>query len=92
MLLKSNLQIIDTYQDEYLLALLEQGEEFVHLEGIEDDGSAAYIATVIDYAAYKYRSRAVSTAGGKDGESAMPRFLRLQLNNLKLHQRIDGDI
>lgn len=89
LVLKHNLQLLDDYQDEYLLSLLEQGEEFVNLEGVSDDGSSAYTATVIDYAAYKYRSRAVSASGGVDSESAMPRFLRLQLNNLKLHQKMN---
>ena len=87
-ILKSNLQMLTSANDTYLTYLLEAGEAAIQREGITDDSSADYNACVIDYAAYLFRKRAASTAGGKDGETGMPRFLRWQLNNLLTSQRM----
>ena len=88
--LKSNLQMLTTANDTYLGYLLEAGEAAIQREGITDDGSADYEACVIDYAAYLFRKRAASTAGGKTSETGMPRFLRWQLNNLIMAQKAEA--
>lgn len=87
-LLKQNLQMITDSNDEFLIHLISAGEAAMTREGIRDDGSIDYDACIIDYAAYLFRKRGASTAGGKDGETAMPRFLRWQMNNLLLSQKI----
>jgi len=89
-LLKSDLQLLTTANDDLLAHLLNVGEANIQLEGITDDGSTEYNAIVISYAAYLFRKRAASSAGGKTGETAMPRFLRWQINNLLLHQKGGG--
>lgn len=89
-ILKLNLQMLTSANDTYLTYLLEAGEASIQREGIIDDSSADYNACVIDYAAYLYRKRAASTAGGKDGETGMPRFLRWHLNNLLTSQRMSS--
>lgn len=87
-LLKSNLQMITDSNDVYLSHLLEVGEAAIQREGVVDDGTADYESCVIDYAAYLFRKRAVSSANGSNGETAMPRFLRYQLNNILFSQKI----
>ena len=89
-LLKSNLQMITNSNDTLLAFLLQQGEAALAVEGVTADGSTMYEACVIDYAAYLFRKRAASTMatqGGKS-ETAMPRFLRWEINNLLLSQKI----
>ena len=66
--------------DEYLLHLLNTGEAAIKREGIVDDGTEDYENCVIDYAAYLFRKRAGT-------ETAMPRFLRWQLNNILVSQK-----
>ena len=87
-LLKRNLQMLTNSNDEYLAHLLEVGEAAIQREGIQDDGSADYESCVIDYAAYLFRSRAADASNGKSGATAMPRFLRYQLNNILFAQKI----
>ena len=94
-LLKTNLQLLTNTQDEYLSFLLTAAAAAMTREGISNDSSADYNACQIDYAAYLYRKRASSTQsqatgtgfapGG--GETAMPRFLRYQLNNILMSQK-----
>ncbi len=86
-LLKTDLQLITSANDSYLEFLLTQGEAAINREGITDDGSADYSAACISYAAYLFRKRAADTSGGKDGSTAMPRFLRWQMNNLLISQK-----
>lgn len=86
--LKSNLQMITSSNDELLAFLLRQGGAALATEGVTDDGSVMYEACVIDYAAYLFRKRAASTANGKASETAMPRFLRWEINNLLMSQKI----
>ena len=94
-ILKSDLQLLTAAHDEYLTQLLEIAEAAINREGIQDDSSADYAGVVISYAAWLFRKRAASTAGGggfapSGGETAMPRFLRWQLNNLLMSQKISG--
>ena len=86
-LLKANLQLITDANDPLLVHLLRQGEAAMAREGIVNDASVDYDACVIDYAAYLFRKRAASTAGGKESETGMPRFLRWQMNNLLFSQK-----
>lgn len=96
-LLKSNLQLLTSAQDDFLVFLLSAAEAAMAREGITDDESADYNACQIDYAAYLFRKRASSTGTAtlgtgfapSGGETAMPRFLRYALNNLLLSQKID---
>lgn len=66
--------------DDYLNHLLTAGEAAINREGIKDDGTADYENCVIDYAAYLFRKRAGT-------ETAMPRFLRWELNNILVSQK-----
>lgn len=87
-ILKQNLQTITDSNDALLLHLLAVGEDAITREGIQNDGSADYEGCIIDYAAYLFRKRAADTAGGKDSQTAMPRFLRYRLNNILFSQKI----
>ena len=92
-LLKTNLQLLTNTQDEYLTFLLTAAKAAMEREGIElVDCSADINACQIDYAAYLFRKRAANTSGVNGfapdgGETAMPRFLRYQLNNILLSQK-----
>ena len=86
-LLKLDLQQTTQANDTYLAYLLTSAEAFVNREGVQDDGSVEYDAVLIHYAAYLFRKRAASTAGNKDSETAMPRFLRYEMNNLLFAQK-----
>lgn len=89
-ILKSNLQMLTSANDDLLNFMLEAGAAQMGIEGITDDGSTAYEAAQIDYAAYLFRKRAAGTAGGKDSDTAMPRFLRWELNNLLMSQKVNA--
>lgn len=95
-ILKSDLQLLTNTQDEYLAFLLSAAGAAMTREGIADDGSVDYNACQISYAAYLFRKRAANTAGAggfspDGGETAMPRFLRYQLNNLLLSQKAGAE-
>lgn len=80
-ILKKDLQQLNSVNDELLKILLSQAEAAILREGIslmEDDIESEM--AVIQYAAYLFRKRA-----GTD--TAMPRFLRLQLNNMLFSQK-----
>lgn len=90
--LKADLQMLTNTRDDYLTFLLSTAEARMTRMGIEADASADYDAAQIQLAAYLFRKRAASTNGGggyapDGGESAMPRFLRLSLNELLLSQK-----
>ena len=90
--LKTDLQLLTRANDEYLKFLLAAAEKAIEREGIKTEDSPEYDAVVVFYAAYLFRKRASTTSdsgpfahGG--GETAMPRFLRYQLNNLLVSQK-----
>ena len=91
-LLKADLQLLTNTRDDYLSFLLDTAEARMTRMGIAADDSADYTAAQIQYAAYLFRKRAAGTSGAGDyapdgGETAMPRFLRLALNELLLSQK-----
>lgn len=94
-ILKHDLQRLTNAQDEYLTFLLERAAAAMAREGIQSEDTADYHACQIDYAAYLFRKRAASTQSStmgtgfasSGGETAMPRFLRYQLNNILLSQK-----
>lgn len=88
--LKADLQMLTSANDELLTFLLEAGESAIRREGIIDDGTVDYEHCVISYAAYLFRKRAAATAGGNDGDTSMPRFLRYEMNNLLFSQKTGG--
>ena len=98
-ILKMNLQLLTNTQDNFLTFLMKAAKAAMTREGISDDGSADYTACQIDYAAYLYRKRAANTAAStvgtgfapSGGETAMPRFLRYQLNNILLAQKAGAE-
>lgn len=84
-ILKKDLQMLTTANDDFLETLLDFSAEAIKQEGItliENDIKCDM--AVIQYAAYLFRKRA-------SGETAMPRFLRLQLNNMKISQAGRGE-
>lgn len=83
-ILKKDLQRLTNSDDDYLEVLLEQAEAQVKDEGIDTKDGIKGDMAVIQYAAYLFRKRA-------SGDSAMPRFLRLQLNNMKIGRKERGE-
>lgn len=99
-ILKQNLQLLTNTQDEYLTFLLTAAKAAMTREGIaEENCSADYNACQIDYAAYLFRKRGANTQSStlgtgfapSGGETAMPRFLRYQLNNILLSQKAGAE-
>ena len=79
--LKLDLQMKTNANDEYLEFLLDGAVAAIEREGIVlNDDSIECDMAVIHYAAYLFRKRA-----GTD--TAMPRFLRYELNNLLFSQK-----
>lgn len=86
LILKRDLQLRTSSNDEYLSFLLSGAKELIEQEGITlIDGDTNCDMVQIQYAAYLFRRR-----GGE--ETSMPRFLRYELNNLLFSQkgRIDA--
>lgn len=79
-ILKKDLQQLNSVNDELLKILLSQAEAAILREGISLEDDIESEMAVIQYAAYLFRKRA-----GTD--TAMPRFLRLQLNNMLFSQK-----
>ena len=79
-MLKKDLQRPTSANDDYLIFLLQAAETNIIKEGIRLDEGIESDMVVIQYAAYLFRKRA-----GED--TAMPRFLRLELNNMKISQK-----
>lgn len=79
-LLKKDLQMLTSANDEYLSALLSQATSAIQTEGIVLDASIECEMAVVEYAAYLFRKRAST-------ETAMPRFLRWNLNNILMKQK-----
>lgn len=85
-LLKQDLQMLTSVNDDFLKSLITTAESAIQREGImlvENDMDIDM--AVIQYAAYLFRKRA-------GNETAMPRFLRWRLNNILFSQKgkIDG--
>lgn len=83
-LLKQDLQMLTSANDEFLTSLITTAESAIQREGItlvENDMDIDM--AVIQYAAYLFRKRASS-------ETAMPRFLRYRLNNILFSQKGAG--
>lgn len=80
-LLKQDLQMITSANDEFLKSLITTAESAIQREGImlvENDMDIDM--AVVQYAAYLFRKRA-------GNETAMPRFLRWRLNNILFSQK-----
>ena len=80
-LLKQDLQMLTSANDEFLKSLITTAESAIQREGItlvENDMDIDM--AVVQYAAYLFRKRASS-------ETAMPRFLRYRLNNILFSQK-----
>ena len=84
-ILKQDLQMLTTANDEYLGTLLDLAAGAIQREGIKliEDDTECDMA-VVQYAAYLFRKRAAA-------DTTMPRFLRWQLNNLLFSQKAGGD-
>lgn len=80
-LLKNDLQMLTSSNDTLLSSLLDASVEYIQKEGItlvENDIGIDMV--VVQYAAYLFRKRASE-------ETAMPRFLRYNLNNILFSQK-----
>ena len=81
-LLKQDLQLLTTANDTFLTALIHAAENAMESEGIILSPSTDLIDTaVVEYAAYLFRRRASEN-------TAMPRFLRYQLNQILFSQKV----
>ena len=65
--LKKDLQMLTSGNDDYLKTLLEYAKNAVEREGVDTEGGIEGDMVVIQYAAYLFRKRA-------SGDTAMPRF------------------
>lgn len=80
-LLKRDLQMLTSSNDEFLSSLLSTAEAAIQREGISlVENDIDIDMAVIQYAAYLFRKRA-------GNETAMPRFLRWRLNNILFSQK-----
>lgn len=80
-LLKQDLQMLTSANDDFLKSLITAAESAIQREGItlvENDMDVDM--AVVQYAAYLFRKRA-------SNETAMPRFLRWRLNNILFSQK-----
>lgn len=79
--LKSDLQMVTPANDQFLGELLGLARKLMQREGVAvDDNNIEHQMVQVQYAAYLFRRR-----GGS--ETAMPRFLRYELNNLVMSQK-----
>lgn len=78
--LKQDLQLITSANDEYLGTLLDLAAEAIVTEGITLEDTVECDMAVVQYAAYLFRRRAAP-------DTTMPRFLRWQLNNILMKQK-----
>lgn len=79
-ILKKDLQMLTSSNDDYLLKLLDFSKKLMEREGIVYTEDLECDMVRVHYAAYLFRRR-----GGQ--ETAMPRFLRYELNNLLFSQK-----
>lgn len=79
--LKADLQLLTNANDTYLTTLLDMGEKAVIREGITIEAESIECdMAIIHYAAYLFRRRAAE-------DTAMPRYLRWELNQLIFSQK-----
>ena len=79
-LLKTDIGIHTDSKDDFLNFLLESANEKIKREGIVEEDTTEYTSIQVEYAAYLWRKRAST-------ETAMPRFLRYEMNNLLMSQK-----
>lgn len=79
-LLKRDLQMTTSANDEFLSSLLEAADAYMEREGITETDTMEYLMTKVHYASYLFRKRSSQ-------ETSMPRFLRYELNNLLFSQK-----
>ena len=79
-LLKQDLQMLTSANDAYLTTLLDLAVQAITTEGIVLEDTIECDMAVVQYAAYLFRKRAAA-------DTAMPRFLRWQLNNILFSQK-----
>lgn len=79
-ILKKDLQLLNDVNDMYLTQLISLSKSAITTEGIVLADDIECDMAVVQYAAYLFRKRA-------SNETAMPRFLRYQLNNLLFKQK-----
>lgn len=83
-ILKQDLQMLTTANDEYLESLLTLAAENIKTEGIKlEEADIRCEMAVIQYAAFLFRKRAGDV-------TTMPRYLRYELNNLLFSQKGGG--
>ncbi len=83
-ILKKDLQMMTSANDDYLMILIQQSKSLIEKEGIIlTEGDVLSDSAVIQYAAYLFRKRA-------SNDTTMPRFLRYQLNNMLFSQKGSG--
>lgn len=82
--LKKDLQMTTNANDVLLQNMLMASKSMIEREGIILEDSIECDMIQIQYAAYIFRKRASS-------ETAMPRFLRYELNNLLFSQKAKGE-
>ncbi len=84
-ILKQDLQMITSVNDEYLQNLLSLSAERIRGEGIKlIENDIRSDMAQIQYAAYLYRKRAAV-------DTVMPRYLRFELNNMKFSKKYGGE-
>lgn len=80
-LLRQDLQMLTSANDDFLKSLITTAESAIQREGITLVKNDMDIdMAVVQYAAYLFRKRA-------GNETAMPRFLRWRLNNILFSQK-----
>lgn len=81
LLLKQDLQMLTSANDDFLTNLIYAAEKAIRREGITlDENDMDIDMAVVQYAAYLFRKRA-------SNDTSMPRFLRWRLNNILLSQK-----
>ena len=83
-ILKKDLQMLTNSNDDYLKILMQQAKAQIEREGVDTSDGIEGDMAVIQYAAHLFRKRA-------SGDTAMPRYLRLQLNNMKVSKAGKGE-
>jgi inosine-uridine nucleoside N-ribohydrolase len=81
LVLKQDLQMLTSANDDFLKTLMKLAASEIETEGITlTEGNIESDMAVIQYAAYLFRKRAGTDA-------SMPRYLRWQLNNMLFSQK-----